>query len=121
MNNLFGNHVTKSIGDTPGSKCIAIQPKRVHALRPQVYSWLVRLVHFGTSWAATADIESISTESTDTKLAAVQLKELNLRHPQAKVIVADSRYEDHHFLGVCLSISSTRSISLACVAFGYSP
>ncbi len=64
------------------------------------YSWLVRLVHFGTSWAAPVDIERISTESTDTKLAAVQVQKLDLRHPQAKVIVADSRYEDQRFLGM---------------------
>jgi hypothetical protein len=45
-------------------------------------------------------VERISTESTDTKLAAVQVQELDLRDPQAKVIVADSRYQDHHFLHI---------------------
>ena len=64
------------------------------------YSWLVRLINFGTSWAAPVDIERISTETTDTQLAAVQVQELDLRDGQPKVIVADSRYEDRHFLGI---------------------
>jgi Transposase DDE domain len=64
------------------------------------YSWLVRLVNFGTSWVAPVDIERIDTKATDTKVAAVQVQELELHDPQAKVIVADSRYEDHLFLGV---------------------
>ena len=64
------------------------------------YSWLVRLIHFGSSWAAPVDIERIHTEATDTKVAAVQVKELDARDPEAKVIVADSRYEEHRFLGI---------------------
>jgi hypothetical protein len=64
------------------------------------YSWLVRLIHFGTSWVAPVDIERISTEATDTKVAAVQVQELDMHDPQAKVIVADSRYEDRLFLGI---------------------
>jgi hypothetical protein len=64
------------------------------------YSWLVRLINFGTSWVAPVDIERISTDTSDTKVAAVQVQELDLRDPEAKVIVADSRYEDHQFLGI---------------------
>jgi len=64
------------------------------------YSWLVRLINFGTSWVAPVDIERISTEATDTKVATVQVQELDVRDPQSKVIVADSRYEDHLFLGI---------------------
>ena len=63
-------------------------------------SWLVRLVHFGTSWVAPVDLERIGTETTDTKVAAVQVQALNRHDPQAKVIVADSRYEDRVFLGI---------------------
>ena len=40
------------------------------------YSWLVRLVQSGTSWAAPEDVERISTSTTDTKLAAQQVKDL---------------------------------------------
>jgi hypothetical protein len=64
------------------------------------YSWVVRLVNFGTSWVAPVDIERINTEATDTKVAAVQIQELDVHDPQAKVIVADSRYEDRLFLGI---------------------
>jgi len=64
------------------------------------YSWLVRLINFGSSWAAPVDIERIDTEATDTKVAAVQVKELDGRDPKEKVIVADSRYEDHLFLRI---------------------
>ena len=64
------------------------------------YSWVVRLICRGTSWAAPVDVERISTESTDTKLAAVQVQELDLRDKQAKVVVADSRYQDRQFLSI---------------------
>ena len=61
---------------------------------------MVRLINFGTSWAAPVDIERIDTEATDTKVAAVQVQELDVRDPEEKVIVADSRYEDRLFLGI---------------------
>jgi len=64
------------------------------------YSWIVRLMNIGTSWVAPVDIERIDTQTTDTKVAAVQVQELDVCDPQAKVIVADSRYEDHQFLGI---------------------
>lgn len=64
------------------------------------YSWVVRLVQRGTAWAAPVDVERIDTQATDTQVAAVQVQELDLRDPQKKVIVADSRYEEHHFLGI---------------------
>jgi len=60
------------------------------------YSRLVRLVQSGTSWAAPEDIERIGTDSTDTKLAAQQVKELALRNKRPKVVTADSRYRDRH-------------------------
>jgi hypothetical protein len=63
------------------------------------YSWLVRLVQRGTSWVAPEDIQRISTASTDTKVAAQQVKALALRNQRPKVITADSRYRDQHFLG----------------------
>jgi hypothetical protein len=71
------------------------------------YSWLVRLVNFGTSWVAPVDIERIDTEATDTKVAAVQVQELDVHDPQAKVIVADSRYEDRLFLGIFENLKHT--------------
>lgn len=86
------------------------------------YSWLVRLINFGTSWVAPVDVERIETEAADTRTAAVQVQELDLRDPHRKVIVADSRYEEHRFLGIfehlkhtfgLIRISSNRILSEA--------
>jgi len=78
-----------------------LKSRKAEAMRyGHKYSWLVRLINFGTSWVAPVDIERIDTEATETKVAAVQVQELDLHDPQAKVIVADSRYEDRLFLGI---------------------
>ena len=71
------------------------------------YSWLVRLVQSGTSWAAPEDIARISTETTDTKAAAQQIKELAVHNTRPKVITADSRYRDKHFLGTFAVLENT--------------
>jgi hypothetical protein len=70
-------------------------------------SWLVRLVQRGTSWVAPEDIQRISTTTTDTKVAAQQVKELALRNPRPKVITADSRYRDQHFLGAFAGLENS--------------
>lgn len=71
------------------------------------YSWLVRLVQGGTSWVASEDIQRVSTATTDTKVAAQQVQELAVRNPHPKVITADSRYRDQHFLGVFAGLENT--------------
>ena len=71
------------------------------------YSWLVRLVQSGTSWVAPEDIERISTQTTDTQVAAQQVKDLAARNQRRKVITADSRYRDQHFLGAFATLEST--------------
>ena len=71
------------------------------------YSWLVRLVQSGTSWVAPVDVRRISTQSTDTKLAAEQVAALAQRNPRPKVITADSRYRDRHFLGIFAHLENT--------------
>jgi hypothetical protein len=71
------------------------------------YSWLVRLVQGGTSWVAPEDIERISTATTDTKVAAQQVQALAVRNLRPKVITADSRYRDQHFLGVFATLENT--------------
>jgi hypothetical protein len=70
-------------------------------------SWLVRLVQSGTSWVAPEDIERISTATTDTKVAAQQVKDLAVRDQCSKVITADSRYRDKHFLGAFAGLENT--------------
>jgi hypothetical protein len=71
------------------------------------YSWLVRLVQSGTSWVAPVDVQRIRTQSTDTKLAAEQVQALAGRNPRPKVITADSRYRDRHFLGFFAQLEHT--------------
>jgi hypothetical protein len=71
------------------------------------YSWLVRLVQGGTSWVAPEDIQRIRTTTTDTKVAAQQVKELATRNQHPKVITADSRYRDKHFLSVFAGLENT--------------
>jgi hypothetical protein len=74
------------------------------------HSWLVRLVQGGTSWVAPEDIERISTQTTDTKVAAQQVKELALRNQRLKVITADSRYRDKHFLSGFADLENTYAL-----------
>jgi len=71
------------------------------------YSWLVRLVQRGTSWVAPEDIERIGTATTDTKVAAQQVKDLAGRNQRPKVITADSRYRDKQFLGAFTDLENS--------------
>lgn len=64
------------------------------------YSWLTRLVRRGTSWVAPVDVQRVATSMTDSQVGALQVKELDERHPKPKVIVADSLYGNHFFLAV---------------------
>jgi hypothetical protein len=68
---------------------------------------LVRLVQRGTSWVAPEDIERIGTTTTDTKVAAQQVQELGVRNQRLKVITADSRYRDKHFLSAFADLENT--------------
>jgi hypothetical protein len=70
-------------------------------------SWLVRLVQSHTSWVAPEDIERIGTATTDTKVAAQQVKDLAVRNQRPKVITADSRYRDKYFLGAFAGLDNT--------------
>ena len=74
------------------------------------YSWLVRLVQSGTSWVAPEDVERIGTATTDTKLAAQQVKDLAVRNQRPKVVTADSRYRDKHFLGAFAGVENTYAL-----------
>ena len=74
------------------------------------YSWLVRLVQSGTSWVAPEDVERIGTATTDTKLAAQQVKDLAVRNQRPKVITADSRYRDKHFLGAFAGLENSYAL-----------
>ncbi|MBE0686875.1 MAG: transposase [Anaerolineaceae bacterium] len=68
------------------------------------YSWLVRLISWGTSWTAPVDIQRVDTSLTDSQVASAQVKELDLRHPKPKVVVGDSLYGNHLFLAIFLEV-----------------
>jgi hypothetical protein len=70
------------------------------------YSWLVRLVDWGTSWVAPVDVRRVETSLTDSQVANVQVKELAQRNPNPKVVVADSLYGNHLFLAVFLVVKN---------------
>lgn len=70
------------------------------------YSWLVRLVNWGTSWVAPVDIRRVETSLTDSQVGAIQVQELDQRNPNAKVVVEDSLYSNHLFLAVFISLKN---------------
>ena len=71
------------------------------------YSWLVRLVEWGTSWVAPVDVRRVETRLTDSQVAKEQVRELDQRHPNLKVVVEDSLYGNHLFLAVFLVLKNT--------------
>jgi hypothetical protein len=64
------------------------------------YSWLTRLIQWGTSWVAPVDVIRVPTSSSDSQTGAVQVQELDRRNRNPKVIVADSLYANHLFLTI---------------------
>ena len=68
------------------------------------YSWLVRLIHWGTSWVAPVDVRRVDTSLSDSQVGGLQVEEADLRHPKQKVMVADSLYGNHIFLAVFLVV-----------------
>jgi hypothetical protein len=68
------------------------------------YSWLGRLVHWGTSWVAPVDIRRVDSSLSDSQAGALQVEELDVRNPKEKVVVADSLYGNNIFLAVFLVV-----------------
>jgi len=68
------------------------------------YSWLVRLVHWGTSWVAPVDVRRVDTSLSDSQVGSRQVQELDLRNPKPKVVVADSLYGNHVLLAIFLVV-----------------
>jgi hypothetical protein len=71
------------------------------------YSWLVRLVHWGTSWVAPQDLLRVDPNLTDNQVGGQQVKELAARNAKPKVVVEDSLYGNHVFLAFFLLIQNT--------------
>lgn len=68
------------------------------------YSWLTRLVNWGTSWVAPVDVRRVETSLTDSQVGSLQVRELAQRDPKPRVVVADSLYGNHLFLAVFLEL-----------------
>jgi hypothetical protein len=70
------------------------------------YSWLVRLLHGGTSWAAPEDVRRVETSLTDSEVASVQVRELDQRDSKPKGVTADSLYANCIFLAIFLELKN---------------
>jgi hypothetical protein len=70
------------------------------------YSWLARLVTWRTSWIAPLDVQRVATASSDSAVAAEQVKSLDQRSVRPKVVVADSLYANKFFLAVFLVVKT---------------
>ena len=70
------------------------------------YSWLVRLIQWGTSWVAPVDIQRVDTGLSDSQVGNLQVQELALRNPKPKVMVADSLYGNYVFLAIFLVVKN---------------
>lgn len=71
------------------------------------YSWLVRLVQCGTSWVAPQDLMRVDPELSDSQVGYLQVKALAERNERPKVVVEDSLYGNHIFLGVFQWLKNT--------------
>ncbi len=74
------------------------------------YSWLVRLVHWGTSWVAPQDRMRIDPELSDSQVGGQQVKQLAERNLHPKVVAEDSLYGNHLFLGVLVCLQNTDAL-----------
>ncbi len=74
------------------------------------FSWLVRLVHPGTSWVAPWDVQRVRSDQTDNQTAAQQVQALDRCSPRLKVVVADSLYGNHVFLAVFLLVRTVLAL-----------
>jgi DDE superfamily endonuclease len=71
------------------------------------YSWLTRLVQWGTSWVAPQDILRVDPEVSDSQVGALQVEQLAIHHERPKVVVEDSLYGNHIFLAIFLLLENT--------------
>ena len=66
------------------------------------YSWVARLVQWGTSWVAPQAVARIDVHSSDSATAVSQVQALDRQSARAKVVVGDSLYANKVFLAVFL-------------------
>ena len=107
---VYGLDATKNErpeAETLPERCSLKSQKDEPVVYGHKYSWLVRLVSWGTSWVAPQDTFRINPELSDSQVGSQQVKELAGRNPKPKVVVADSLYGNHIFLAIFLRIQNT--------------
>lgn len=107
---VYGLDATKDErpdAETLPERCSLKSQKDEPVVYGHKYSWLVRLVSWGTSWVAPQDTIRIDPELSDSQAGGQQVKELAGRNPKPKVVVEDSLYGNHIFLAVFLLIQNT--------------
>jgi hypothetical protein len=72
------------------------------------YSWLVRLVNWGTSWVAPLSFQRVATDQTPSQVAKEQMIELEAQDPLAKVVVSDSHYGNQFYLATQQLLRNTQ-------------
>ncbi len=68
------------------------------------FSWLARLIQCGTSWIAPWDVRRVPTHQTENQSARDQVAALAQIEKTPTVVVADSRYASHIFLGIFATV-----------------
>jgi len=107
---VYGLDATKDErpdAETLPERCALKSQKDEPLVYGHKYSWLVRLVGWGTSWVAPQDTLRIDPELSDSQVGSQQVKELAERNPHSKVVVEDSLYGNHVFLAIFLFIQNT--------------
>jgi hypothetical protein len=110
---VYGLDATKDErpeAETLPERCSLKSQKDEPVVYGHKYSWLVRLVGWGTSWVAPQDTFRIDPELSDSQVGSQQVKELAGRNPKPKVVVADSLYGNHVFLAIFLLIQNTYAL-----------
>lgn len=107
---IYGLDATKDErpeAETLPERCSLKSQKDEPVVYGHKYSWLVRLVGWGTSWVAPQDTLRIDPELSDSQVGQQQVKEFAGRNRKPKVVVADSLYGNHIFLAIFLRIQNT--------------
>lgn len=107
---VYGLDATKEErpdAETLPERCCLKSQKDEPLVYGHKYSWLVRLVRWGTSWVAPYDTLRIDPALSDSQVGSQQVKELAERNPKPKVVVEDSLYGNHVFLAIFLLLQNT--------------
>lgn len=74
------------------------------------YSWVARLVEWGTSWIAPQSVVRVASDQTDSQCAVTQVQALAEQSDHPKVVVGDSLYCNAIFLAVFLLVQQVYAL-----------